>query len=251
MAGHNKWSKIKRLKGANDAKRGKVFSRYAREITLAAREGGGSLEMNYRLRSLVQSARAQNMPNDNIERAIQKGTGELEGDALEEVIYEGYGPGGVAVMLEVATDNRNRSAADIRSMFSKNGGNLGANGSVAFMFERRGQISTESVSSTEDEMLEIVLDTGADEMVADDEGVFLIYTAPDQLYAVAEALREKEVPLADQRLVFIPQNSTRVEDPAVAAQLMRLLDVLEDYDDTLNVYSNMEIDDEVMQAASA
>ncbi len=248
MAGHNKWSKIKRLKGANDAKRGKIFSRFAREIALAARQGGGDLDMNYRLRSVVQAAKAQNMPNDNIERAIQKGTGDLEGETLEEITYEGYGPGGVAIMAEIGTDNRNRSAADLRSIFSKNNGNLASSGSVGFLFEHRGEIVTTEIDKSEEEMLELVLDTGAEELNPDGK-VYQILTAPDQLQSVAEALRDKGIEIESQKLIYIPQNTTKVEDASVASQLMRLLDALEDYEDTLNVYCNFEMEEDLLETA--
>lgn len=246
MAGHNKWSKIKRLKSVTDAKRGKIFSRYSREITMAARAGGGDPTMNARLRSIVQMARAQNMPNDNIERAIKKGTGEIEGAQYEEITYEVYGPGGVAIMVEMASDNKNRSAADIRSILNKNNGNLATTGSVSYLFTHQGEVITGPTDRSEDGLLEIVLDLGADEISQDGDS-FQVLTAPDCLYAVAEGLREAGVPVETQKLIFSPQTTVRIEDAEVGAQLMRLVDALEDYDDTLNVYANFEMEEEVLQ----
>lgn len=247
MAGHNKWSKIKRLKGALDVKRGKIFSRFAKEITMAARAGGGDPSMNARLRSIIQMSKAQNMPADNIERAIKRGTGELESAVYEEITYEMYGPGGVAIMLEVATDNKNRSAADIRSILNKNNGTLATTGSVSYLFTHQGEVITGPTDRTEDALLEIVLDLGAEEISQDGDS-FQVLTAPDCLYAVAEGLREAGVPLESQKLIYSPQTQVRVDNPEQVAQLLRLVDTLEDYDDTLNVYANFELEDEALQS---
>lgn len=249
MAGHNKWSKIKRLKSVTDTKRGKIFSRYSREITMAARAGGGDPSMNARLRSIIQMARAQNMPNDNIDRAIKKGTGEMEGAQYEEITYEGYGPSGVAIMIELATDNKNRSAADLRSIFNKNNGNLATTGSVSYLFTHQGEVITGSTDRAEDDLLEIVLDLGAEE-ISQDGDVFQILTAPDCLYAVSEGLRESGIPVESQKLVYSPQTTVRIDDADLGAQLLRLIDTLEDYDDTLNVYANFEMEEEILQTVN-
>jgi YebC/PmpR family DNA-binding regulatory protein len=249
MAGHNKWSKVKRLKGALDAKRGKIFSRFSKEITMAARAGGGDPAMNARLRSIVHMAKAQNMPNDNIDRAIKRGTGEIEGAQYEEMMYEAYGPGGVAIMVEMATDNKNRTAADLRSICNKNNGTLATTGSVSYLFTHQGEVVTGPTDRSEDDLLEIVLDLGAEE-ISQDGDTFQILTAPDCLYAVAEGLRENGVPVESQKLIYSPQTTVRIEDADLGTQLLRLIDTLEDYDDTLNVYANFEMEEELLQAAN-
>ncbi|HRJ72380.1 MAG TPA: YebC/PmpR family DNA-binding transcriptional regulator [Terrimicrobiaceae bacterium] len=245
MAGHNKWSKVKRLKGALDAKRGKIFSKLSKEITVAARLGGGNPAMNPRLRAAIQSARTQSMPNDNIDRAIKKGTGELGAQAVEEIVYEGYAPGGVALIVETATDNKNRTAADMRLIFTKNHGNLGVPGSVSFMFHRKGQITVPRASADEDRLLEIILDAGAEELSADDEH-HVITTPPDQLYAVAESLKRAAIEPDAQKLTYIPQNSVAVSDEQTAAQVLHLCDALDDCDDVLNVHANFDIPEEIL-----
>ncbi len=245
MAGHNKWSKVKRLKGALDAKRGKLFSRFSKEITVAARLGGGNPAMNPRLRAAVQSARSASMPNDNIERAIKKGTGELGSQAVEEMVYEGYAPGGVALIVEAATDNKNRTAADMRLIFTKNHGNLGGPGSVSFMFHRKGQITVPIAAAAEDKLLEIILDAGAEELTSDDEH-HVIITPPDQLYAVAETLKKATIEPDAQKLTYIPENSVTVSDEETAAQVLKLCDALDDCDDVLNVHANFDIPDDIL-----
>lgn len=245
MAGHNKWSKVKRLKGALDAKRGKIFSKLSKEITVAAKLGGGNPAMNPRLRAAIQSARTQSMPNDNIDRAIKKGTGELGAQAVEEIVYEGYAPGGVALIVETATDNKNRTAADMRLIFTKNHGNLGVPGSVSFMFHRKGQITVPRASADEDRLLEIILDAGAEELSADDEH-HVITTPPDQLYAVAESLKRASIEPDAQKLTYIPQNSVAVSDEQTAAQVLHLCDALDDCDDVLNVHANFDIPEEIL-----
>jgi YebC/PmpR family DNA-binding regulatory protein len=245
MAGHNKWSKVKRLKGALDAKRGKLFSKLAKEITLAARTGGGSPDGNPRLRSAVLAARSVSMPNDNIERAIKRGTGELDaGEAIEELTYEGYGPGGVALLLEAATDNRNRTAQDLRTIFSKHGGNLATSGSVAFQFRRRGQI-TLPVSAAEDRVLSAALDAGADDVTADGDHPIVI-TAHDRLYVVADALKKAGLEPESMKLTYIPDNHVSLADERVAAQFLHLNDALEDNDDIQQVHANAEIAETVL-----
>lgn len=249
MAGHNKWSKVKRLKGALDVKRGKVFSKLSREITLAAKQGGGSPDLNARLRSAILAAKAVNMPGDTLDRAIKKGTGELGGAAIEEVMYEGYGPGGVAFLVEVVTDNRNRAANDLRILFSKNGGTFADAGSVAYMFTRHGEIRLDKGTLDEDAVMELALDAGADD-VQDDGEEWVITTAQDKLFAVAGVLKDKGVTPKSPRLTYQCSTSVQVTDPVVASQLLKLYDILDDYDDTQDVHANFEIPDEVMADVS-
>lgn len=240
MAGHNKWSKVKRIKGAIDAKRGKLFSRFAKEITVAARLGGGNPAFNPRLRAAIAAARSESMPSDNIERAIKRGTGELEATAVEELVYEGYAPGGVALIIETATDNKNRTAADLRNAMSKNHGNLGGPGSVAFMFHRKGQILVPVAAADEDRLLEVILDAGAEELTREDEQ-FVITTPPDQLYSVAEALKAAGIEPESPKLTFIPETTVAVTDEQTAAQVLKLCDALDDLDDVMNVHANFDI----------
>ena len=246
MAGHNKWSKIKRGKAITDAKRGNAFSKLAKEITLAAKSGGGSPDMNARLRSAILAARAANVPNDNIDRAIKKGTGEIAGAALEEILYEAYGPGGVAMMIEIVTDNRNRSANDIRVLLSKNNGTFADSGSVAYMFQRRGEIRLDRSTATEDEIMEVALEAGADD-IQDDGEDWVVYTATDKLFQVANALREKNLASRSQKLIYQPQTTVTISDVENAKSLIRLYDVLDDYDDSQNVHANFEIDDAIAE----
>ncbi|HBJ85188.1 MAG TPA: YebC/PmpR family DNA-binding transcriptional regulator [Verrucomicrobiales bacterium] len=246
MAGHNKWSKIKRGKAITDAKRGNAFSKLAKEITLAAKSGGGSPDMNARLRSAILAARAANVPNDNIDRAIKKGTGEIAGAALEEILYEAYGPGGVAMMIEIVTDNRNRSANDIRVLLSKNNGTFADSGSVAYMFQRRGEIRLDKSATTEDQIMEAALEAGAEDIQEDGED-WVVYTATDQLFQVANALREKNLASRSQKLIYQPQTTVTISDVDNAKSLIRLYDVLDDYDDSQNVHANFEIDDAIAE----
>src|ERR671935_307393 len=246
MAGHSKWSKVKRFKGAIDAKRGQIFSKLSKEITIAARSGGGDPAGNPRLRSAIQAARGQSMPNDNIERAIRRGTGEgVDAANYEEIIYEGYGPGGVAIIVEAATDNKNRTAAEVRSIFTKNNGNLGSAGSVSYMFHRKGQVTVARDSIPEDRIFELALEAGAEELTTDDNE-YVITSSHDQLYAVAEALKQAGVTTDGQKFTFIPDTTVPVADETVARQLLRLCDALEDDDDVQNVYSNLDIPDETL-----
>lgn len=241
MAGHNKWSKVKRIKGAIDAKRGKIFSKLAKEIAVAAKLGGPDPDGNVRLRSAINSARTQNMPNDNIERAIKRGSGDTGEAALEEATYEGYAADGVALLVEAATDNRNRTAADVRLIFSKNGGHLGGAGSVAYLFARKGEITVPGEAAEADRLLEIVLEAEAEELTSEEGHPHIITTAPDRLAVVAEALRMASIPIAAQKLVFVPQTTVTVTDEKTAAQVLRLHDALDDNDDVLNVYSNFDL----------
>ena len=246
MAGHSKWSKVKRFKGAIDVKRGRIFSKLSKEISIAAKTGGGDPTGNPRLRSAIQMARDQSMPNDNIERAIKRGTGEgSEAAHFDEIVYEGYGPGGVAVIVEAATDNRNRTAAEIRSIFSKNDGNLGSSGSVSYMFHKKGQITVPRNSVQEERIFELALNAGAEDLTTE-EDEYVITTSHDQLYAVAEALKKAAVTTDGQKFTFIPDTTVPVADETVARQILRLCDALEDDDDVQNVYSNLDIPDELL-----
>ncbi|MCX7869009.1 MAG: YebC/PmpR family DNA-binding transcriptional regulator, partial [Terrimicrobiaceae bacterium] len=243
MAGHSKWSKVKRIKGALDAKRGMLFSKLSKEISVAARAGGGNPDANPRLRAAIQSARAQSMPGENIERAIKKGTGESGAAALEEMVYEGYAPGGVAVIIEAATDNKNRTAAELRSIFSKNGGSLAGPGSVAYLFQRKGQITLPLDAANEDQLLDLAASAGADELESD-EAHHVILTPPDRLAAVADALRAAGLTPESQRLTYVSASSVRVAEPSQARQALRLLEALEESDDVLHVHANLEVGDD-------
>jgi YebC/PmpR family DNA-binding regulatory protein len=246
MAGHSKWSKVKRFKGAIDQKRGALFSKLAKEVTMAAKQGGGDPAANARLRSAIVSAHAQSMPNDNIERAIKRGTGEgQEAAHFDEIVYEGYGPGGVAIIVEAATDNKNRTAAEIRRIFSKNDGNLAASGSVSYMFHKKGRITVPRDAITEEKLFELALEGGAEELTTEDEQ-YVVLTAHDQLYAVAEALKQAGVTTDGQKFTFIPDTTVFVADETVAQQILRLCDALEDDDDVQNVYSNLDIPEQVL-----
>ena len=246
MSGHSKWSKVKRFKGALDAKRGALFSKLSREITIAAKTGGGDPDANVRLRSAILSARGQSMPNDNIERAIKRGTGEgAEAQHFDEIVYEGYAPGGVAVIVEAATDNKNRTAAEIRRIFSKNEGNLAASGSVSYMFHKKGRITVARNAIAEDRLFELALEAGAEELTTE-EDEYVITTSHDQLYAVAEALKHAGVTTHGQKFTFIPDTTVPVTDETVALQILRLCDGLEEDDDVQNVYSNLDIADELL-----
>src|SRR5256886_10605443 len=224
MSGHSKWSKVKRFKGAIDAKRGKIFSKFSKEISIAAKAGGGDPSGNPRLRSAIQAARAQSMPNNNIERAIKRGTGEgRDGQQYDEIVYEGYAPGGVAIMVEAATDNRNRTGAEIRRIFTQNNGNLASSGSVSYMFHRKGQITVPRSSIDEDRLLEVALDAGAEELTSE-EDQYVITTSHDQLYAVAEALKKAGVTTDGQKFTFIPDTTVAVRDEAVACPVVQIVE---------------------------
>jgi YebC/PmpR family DNA-binding regulatory protein len=246
MSGHSKWHTIKHKKGALDAKRGKLFTKLIKEITIAARSGGGGdINGNARLRKAVTDAKAANMPNDTIDRAIKRGTGELDGVHYDEIIYEGYGPGGVAIMVEVTTDNRNRTVSELRHIFSKHGGNLGESGSVAWMFGKKGSIIVDGGNRGEDEMMEIALEAGAEDMQVD-EGTYQILTAPEDFHAVLEAIRKAGVEPASAELALVPQNYIRL-DGAAASQMLKLYDALDDHDDVQSVAANFELDAATME----
>ena len=246
MSGHSKWSTIKRKKGAIDAKRGKIFTSLIKELTIAARLGGGSPEGNPRLRTAVLAAKSENMPKDNIDRAIKKGTGELEGSVYEELTYEGYGPGGVAVMAEVLTDNKNRAAAEIRHIFSKNAGNLGDTGCVGWMFTRKGTIVYEKGTVDEEKLMDIALEAGADD-VTEDESTIVVTTDPKSFYAVKEEIDKRtDLPAyVVAEIAMIPQNTVELTGKE-AEQMLRMMEALEESDDVQNVYSNFDIPDELM-----
>jgi YebC/PmpR family DNA-binding regulatory protein len=248
MSGHSKWSTIKHKKGAADAKRGKVFTRIIKEMTIAARLGGGDPDANPRLRAAVAEAKANNMPKDNIERAIKRGTGELEGATYEEVTYEGYGPGGVAIIVEALTDNGNRTTPEIRHTFEKNGGNLGTPGSVKFQFERKGYFAVEKSAADEDKLMEIALEAGADDLQSDDPDAFEVYTSPESFEAVRQALENSKIPTVEAKLGMIPANYVTLDENK-SRQVMKLLEALDDHDDVQNVWSNFDIPAEMMETA--
>ncbi len=241
MSGHSKWHTIKHKKGALDAKRGKLFTRLIKEITVAAKMGGGKIEDNARLRKVVSEAKGANMPNDTIDKAVKRGTGELEGVNYEEITYEGYGIGGVAVLVETLTDNRNRTVAELRHIFSKNGGNLGEAGSVGWIFDKKGYIVVDKEAKTEDELFELVIEAGADDL--QDEGeVFEIYTAPENYEAVLEAVKSAGIEPQAAEVSMIPQNYIKLEGDD-AKKMLKLYDAVDDNDDVQKVYANFDIDE--------
>jgi len=245
MSGHSKWSTIKHKKAAADAKRGKVFTRLTKELTMAAREGGGDIDMNVRLRLAIDKAKAANMPKDNIERAIKRGTGELEGGDLEEVVYEAYAPHGIGVLIEVVTDNRNRAVAEVRHVFNKQGGSMAEAGSVAWQFTRKGYISIEDVKD-EDEVFLVAADAGADDVRFDD-GYVEVYTELDNLQEVRAALEDAGYELDEVSVIYNPNNTIEL-DPAQSVQILKLVETLEELDDVQNVFTSLELSDEAMDA---
>jgi YebC/PmpR family DNA-binding regulatory protein len=249
VSGHSKWSTIKRKKGAVDAKRGKIFTRLIKEITVAARMGGGDPVGNPRLRAAIASAKTENMPKDNIERAIKKGTGELEGAVYEEITYEGYGPGGVAILVDCMTDNKNRTVADIRHYFSKSGGNLGESGCVSWMFTKKGTILVDKEDINEEELMEKALEAGAEDVVEEDN-VFQVVTSPDDFEDVREALEADGVKFIEAAVAMVPQNTVDITDEKTAGQILTLLERLEDHDDVQNVYANFDIPDDIIESVS-
>ena len=249
MSGHSKWATTKRKKALIDSKRGKMFTKLIREIMVAAKDGGGSIEGNARLRGVVDKAKAINMPADNIKRAIQKGTGELEGATYEEIVYEGYGPGGVAVLVEVLTDNKNRAAAEIRNIFSKNNGNMGEQGSVGWMFKKKGYLTVPKQGVQEDDLLGLALDAGAEDMASEGD-TFDITTSLQDLEKVKKALAAKGITTASSEVTMVPSSTVKLEGKP-AEQMLRLMEVLEDNDDVQNVYANFDIPESVMEAMEA
>jgi YebC/PmpR family DNA-binding regulatory protein len=247
LAGHNKWSQIKRKKAVNDQKRGKIFTKLIRELTVAAREGGGEPEFNPRLRLAVDTAKAENMPQENIERAIKRGTGELEGVAYEELAYEGYGPGGVALYLQTTTDNQKRTVAEVRHLLEKNGGNLGTDGSVAWQFDRKGQIFVDGSRYHEEAVFEAALVAGGEDVTAS-EGEFVVTTEPAEFHRVQEGLKAAGVDFVRAELAMIPRVEVDVAGKE-AERLVKLLDALDDHDDVQRVWSNANIDEQVLAEA--
>jgi YebC/PmpR family DNA-binding regulatory protein len=246
MSGHSKWSTIKHKKGAADVKRGKIFTKLIKEITVAARMGGGEQESNPRLRRALNDAKAQNMPKDTFERAIKKGAGDLDGVSYEEILYEGYGPGGVAVLVECLTDNKNRSIADVRYIFGKAGGNVGTDGCVAWMFDKKGLISVSKEDSDEETLMEVALEAGAED-ITDEGDVFEIITAPEDFDAVKEAVDTAEIKYDVAEITMLPQNMTAVEGKE-AEQMIRFMEALDDCDDIQKFYTNADIPDEAFEA---
>jgi YebC/PmpR family DNA-binding regulatory protein len=246
MSGHSKWATTKHKKAATDAKRGKIFTKIGKEIAVAAKLGGGDPGGNPRLRTAVAKAKSVSMPAENIKRAIQKGTGELPGVSYEEIIYEGYGPGGVAVIIEVMTDNRNRTVSEIRNIFSKAGGNMGEAGCVSWMFHKKGYLVVNSTKANEDQLMTLALDAGAEDMQVED-GNFVITTALSDFEKVKKALEDAAVPLDLSEITMIPQTYVKL-DGKEAQQMLRLVDTLEDNDDVQNVYANFDIPDEILNA---
>jgi len=246
MSGHSKWHSIKHKKGALDAKRGKLFTKFIKEITVAARSGGGDPDANARLRKAINDAKAGNMPNDTIDRAIRRGTGEEEGVNYEEITYEGYGPGGVALMVQSMTDNRNRTVAEIRHIFSKNGGNLGESGSVGWMFEKKGYIVVEKAAKSEEELFELAIDAGADDL-RDDEDNFEIITSPDAFDTVLTAVKGAGIDPQVAEIEMVPQNYIKLEG-GDARQMLKLMEALEDHDDVQKVSANFDISEADMAA---
>lgn len=249
MSGHSKWSTIKHKKGATDAKRGRIFTRLIKEITVAARMGGGDPDGNPRLRAAITSAKTENMPKDNIARAIKKGTGEIEGAVYDEILYEGYGPGGVAVLVECMTDNRNRTVADVRHFFAKNNGNLGASGCVGWMFDKKGLLQVEKEGVTEEELMDLAIEAGAEDVVEEDDE-FQVITSPESFDEVYNVLESKKVKFIEAAITRIPQNSVEVTDEKIAISLLKLLESLEDHDDVQKVHANFDIDSDLMEKLS-
>lgn len=249
MSGHSKWATIRHKKAATDARRGKLFTKLIRELTSAARMGGGAVETNPRLRTAVAAAKNANMPADTIQRAIKKGTGELPGETYDEVIYEGYGSGGVAVLVDVLTDNKNRTVAEVRHLFAKHGGNLGENGCVAWMFDRKGYLTLEASEIAEDDLLEIVMEAGGDDIRGDGE-VYEIYTAPEAFEDVRNALEAQGLTITEAEITMVPQNSVKLEGKQ-AEQVLRFMDALDDHEDVRKAYANFDISDEEMAQLSS
>jgi YebC/PmpR family DNA-binding regulatory protein len=250
MSGHSKWHSIKHAKGAADAARGKLFARLARQIEVAAREGGGDMEGNPTLRSMVQKARDGSMPKDNIERAIKRGTGELEGVTYESIVYEGYATNGVAVYVEALTDNRNRTGSEVKNVFNRNGGSLAEPGAVAWQFERKGVIILDKAAAEEDDLMLAALDAGAED-IADQGDTWQVTTAATDLNAVRTAISEAGIEVKESELTMLPSTSVALDEASKAKSVLRVIDALEDHDDVQNVYANFDIPDDIMAAAYA
>ena len=249
MSGHSKWSTIKRKKGAIDAARGRVFTKLIKEITVAVRAGGGDPDTNPRLRTALLAGRAQNLPADNVKKAIQRGTGELPGQAYEEIQYEGYGPGGVAILMQAVTDNRNRTVGELRHMLTKNGGNLGETGSVGWIFTKQGLIEIEQSAASEDQVMEIALEAGADDVKTED-GVHSVNCSPQSFDAVKAAFEGKNIPILSSEIAMVPSTQVKLEGKD-AQHMLKLMEALEEHDDVQNVYANFDIEESVMEQFSA
>ncbi|MCK4301622.1 MAG: YebC/PmpR family DNA-binding transcriptional regulator [candidate division Zixibacteria bacterium] len=246
MSGHSKWATIKRKKGKADAERGRVFTRHIKEITIAARDGGGDPEGNPRLRSAIAAAKASNMPADNIKRGILKGTGELPGVTYESITYEGYGPGGTAIYMEALTDNKNRCVSEIRHVLAKYGGNLGSSGCVAWMFEKQGIITIDLDAADEDTVMEAAMDAGAEDIITD-SGAYEIITKPEDIDAVRTAVETKGIPMVSAEVTMTPQNSVRLDKESQASSMLKLYELLEDLDDVQKTYANFDIPEELLE----
>jgi YebC/PmpR family DNA-binding regulatory protein len=244
MSGHSKWSTIKHKKGAADAKRGRLFTKLIKEITMSARVGGGSVDSNPRLRSAVQAAKKASMPSDNIDKAVKRGTGELEGVTYEEIVYEGYGPGGAAILIEAMTDNKNRTTSEIRHLLTKYGGNMAASGAVAFQFSKKGVIAVEKSAAKEDALMELALESGAEDFKTEDAEVFEIVTDPASFEAVKASVEAKNIPVQTAEIQMVPQSTIDVGDKGPA--LLKLLEMVEDNDDVQKVWSNGDIDEKYL-----
>jgi YebC/PmpR family DNA-binding regulatory protein len=249
MSGHSKWATIKHKKAATDARRGKIFTKLIRELTIAARVGGSDPDSNPRLRTAILAAKSENMPNDNIERAVQRGTGQLEGETLDEVTFEGYGPGGVGMLVQVVTSNRNRIVSDIRHLMSKNGGNLAETGAVGWMFHRKGDIVVSKELANEEKMMNIVLDAGAEDL-RDDGSSWEVVTPPEAFEKVREALSAAGIKPSAAEVAWVPQNYVKLTG-SPAQQMLRMMEALEEHDDVQHVYANFDIDEKEIQAAMA
>ncbi|MBI4820938.1 MAG: YebC/PmpR family DNA-binding transcriptional regulator [Deltaproteobacteria bacterium] len=247
MSGHNKWSSIKHRKGAQDAKRGKAFTKISKELTVAARIGGADASGNPRLRLAIANARAASMPSDTMHRAIKKGTGDLDGGSIEEITYEGYGPGGVGFIIEAATDNSNRTLSEVRNILEKSGGSLAKNGAVSFNFARKGSIRLDAAKYSEEQVMEAALEAGADDVVLEDDS-FVVYTGPATFHAVKEALDAKGLESSSAELTMVPNTTVRASDSEQARKMLRLIDRLEDNEDVQNVWVNFEVPDEIAAA---
>lgn len=245
MSGHSKWATTKHKKAAADSKRGKIFTKIIREITVAAKMGGGDPEGNPRLRTAILKAKENNMPADNIKKAVQKGTGELPGVTYEEMTYEGYGPGGVAIIIQLLSDNKNRTVSEIRHLLSKNGGNMGESGSVSWMFQKKGYLSIEKQKADEDKLMSVALDAGAEDIRSDDPTIFEVIAAPADFEKVKKAMTDAGLTPSYAEVTLLPQTYIRLEGKE-AEQMLRLMEALEDHDDVQNVYANFDIPDEVM-----
>lgn len=247
MSGHSKWASIKHKKAAIDAKRGQLFTKVIKELTAAARSGGGNVDTNIRLRTAIGKAKESNMPSDNIEKAIMRGTGELPGITYEEASYEGYGPAGIAIMIDVVTDNKNRTTAELRNLMSKKGANMAQAGAVSFLFQKKGYIVVEKASVGEDKLMDIALEAGAEDMKSEDPKIYEITSQPQDMETVKKAIEEKKIPIQSAEITMLPSTTIKITDKAAANTILGLMDVLEEHEDVQHVYSNFDIPDELIE----